>query len=120
MDSNFSINNYVVGLFAHHVILMNNKSSSWSVNSGVMCHICHDVNKFIHFTKLDVAEDITQGDRHSIEALGIGTVELNVSVSNKKQQRCRLYGTLYVLKLSHSLLNVPPATRSEKSFPFTE
>ena len=66
------------------------------------CHLCHDVNKFINFIKLDVAEDITLGDEHSAETLGIGTVELSVSVSDRKQERCRLSETQYVPKLSHS------------------
>ena len=65
---------------------------------GAMRRMCHDVNEFINFTKLDVAEDITLGDRHSAKALGKGTVELNMSVFDGKQQRCRLYETLYVPK----------------------
>ena len=52
-------NDHVVGLFAHHALLTNNERSSWILDSGAMCH---DVNKFINFTKLDVAEDITRGD----------------------------------------------------------
>ena len=59
-------------------------------------------------------------DGYSLETLGIGTVELNVSVSNRKQQRCRLYETLYVPKQSYNLLSVSRATSSGKSFTFTE
>ena len=38
----------------------------------------------INFIKLDVADETTLGDEHSVEALGIRTVDLNVSVSNWK------------------------------------
>ena len=70
--------------------------------------------------KLDKAEYITLGDGHSVKTFGIGTVDLNVRVSDEKQQRCRLFETLYVPKLSYNLLRVSKATRSGKSFTFTE
>ena len=81
---------------------------------GATCHRCHDINKFINMKKLEKAEDITLGDGHSVKAFGIGTIDLNVKVSDEKQQRCRLFETLYVPKLSYNLL------RSGKSFIFTE
>ena len=110
-----------VGLFAHHALRTNNnEKSSWIVDSEVTCHMCHDIDKFINMKKLDKVEDITLGDEHSVKAFGIGTVDLNVRVSDKKQQRCRLFETLYVPKLPYKLLSVSKATRSGKSFTFTE
>ena len=41
-------------------------------------------------------------------------------MSDEKQQRCRLFETLYVPKLSYNLLSVSKATRAGKSFTFTE
>ena len=82
--------------------------------------MCHDIDKFINMKKLDKAKDITLGDGHSVKAFGIGTVDLNVIVSDEKQQRCRLFETQYVPKLSYNLLSVSKATRSGKSFTFTE
>ena len=41
-------------------------------------------------------------------------------VSDEEQQRCRLFEKLYVPKLSYNLLSVSKATRSGKSFTFTE
>ena len=67
--------------------------------------MCHDIDEFINMKKLDKAEDITLGDRHSVKTLGIGTIDLNVKVSDEKQQRCRLFETLYVSKLSYNLLS---------------
>ena len=87
--------------------------------SGATYHMCHDIDKFINMKKLDKAEDITLGDGHSAKAFGIGTVDLNARVSDEKQQRCRLFETLYVTKLSYNLLSVFKATRSGKSFTFT-
>ena len=40
--------------------------------------MCHDMYKLINFTKLDVAENISL-----VEALGIGTIELNMSVQQE-------------------------------------
>ena len=118
VGSSRSKNDQVVGLFAHHALSTNNEKSSWIVYSErrVVCI----TNKFVNFTKLDVAEDITLVNGHSVEALEIGTLEFVVSVSDRKQQRCRLYETLYVTKLSYNLLSVSRATRSSKSFIFTE
>ena len=77
-----SKNEHVVGLFAHHALTTNNnEKSSWVVDSGATCHMCHDIDKFINMNKLDKAEDITLGDGHSVKAFGVGTVDLNVRVS---------------------------------------
>lgn len=86
-DSSGYENDHVVGLFAHHVLLTNNKKSEWIVDSGTTCHICHDLKKFVDFRKLNVAEEITVGDGYSVEALEIGTIELNMNVSDRKQQK---------------------------------
>ena len=101
VERSCSKNEDVVGLFAHHALTtINNEKSSWIVDSGATCHMCHDIDNFINMKKLDKAEDITLGDGHSVKAFGIGTVDLNVRVSDEKQQRCRLFETLYVPKLS--------------------
>ena len=108
-------------MFAHHALTTNNNEKrSWIVDSGVTCHMCHDIDKFINMKKLNKAEDITLGDGHSVKAFGIGTADLNVKVSDKKQQRCRLFETLYVPKLSDYLVSVSKATRSGKLFTLTE
>ena len=110
-----------VGVFTHHALTTNtNEKRSWIVDSGATCHMCHDIDKFINMKKLDKAEDITLGDGHSVKVFGIGTVDLNVRVFDEKQQRCRLFETLYVPKLSYYLISVSKAFRSGKSFTFTE
>ena len=110
-----------VGLFAHHALTTNNnEKSSWIVDSRATCHMWHDIDKFINMKKLDKAEDITVGDGHSVKAFGIATVDLNERISDEKQQRCRLFETLYVSKLSYNLFSVSKAARSGKSFTFTE
>ena len=121
VEPSCSKNEHVVELFAHHTLTTNNnEKSSWIMDSGATCHMCHDIDKFINMKKLDKAEDITLSDGHSVKAFGIGTVDLNVRVSDKKQQRCRLFETLYVPKLSYNLLSVSKATKLGKSFTFTE
>ena len=81
-----SKNEHVVGMFAYDALTTNNnEKSSWIVDSGVTCHMCHDIDKFINMKKLDKAEDITLGDGHSVKAFGIGTVDLNVRVMEKNK-----------------------------------
>ena len=86
VEPSCSKNEHFVRLFAHHVLTTNNnEKSSWIVDSGATSHMCHDIVEFINMKKLDKAEDITLGDGHSVKALGIGTVDLNVRMSDEKQ-----------------------------------
>ena len=86
MDPSCSKSEHVVGLFAHHALTTNNnEKSSWIVDSGATYHMCHNIDKFINMKKLDKSEDITLGNGHSVKAFGIGTVDLNVRVSEEKQ-----------------------------------
>ena len=97
---------------------MKRAHGSWILERHVICAmiLIYQYEKFINMKKLDQAEDITLSDGHSVKAFGIGTVNLIVRVSDEKQQRCRLFETLYVPKLSYNLLSVSKATRSGKSF----
>ena len=83
-----------VGLLTHHALRSNVGKNNWIVDSGATCHMCHDARSFINLKRLETAEEITLGDRYSVEALGIGTLELNVSVPGRNYQKCRLNETL--------------------------
>lgn len=53
------------------------------------------------FESFDVTQEITlDGDGNLVEALGKGTIEMSLKLSNKNQQGCYLYEILYVPKLS--------------------
>ena len=93
-----------VGLLTHHALISNVGKNNWIVNSRATCHMCHDARSFINLKRLEIAEEITLGDGYSVEALGIGTIELNVSVPGRNYHKCRLYETLYIPKLSYNLL----------------
>ena len=71
VEPSCSKNEHVVGLFAHHALTTNNnEKSSWIVDSGATCCMCHDIDKFINMKKLDKAEDITLGDNIQLKHLG--------------------------------------------------
>ena len=70
----------------HALTTNNNEKSSWIVDSVVICYMCHDIDKFINMKKLDKAEDITLGHGHSVKAFGIGTVDLNVRMSDESNK----------------------------------
>ena len=90
MEPSCSKNEHI-GLFAHHGLTTNNnEKSSWIVDSGATCHMCHDIDKFINMKKFDKAEDITLGDGHSVKAFGTGTVDLNVRVSDEKNKTTKV------------------------------
>lgn len=69
---------------------------------------------------LDAAEEITLRDGYSVEVLGIGTIEVNMKVLDGKWQKCMLYESLYVAKLSYNLLSVSKSTKCGKTFIFSE
>ena len=46
---------------------------------------------FIDIKKIEETKKITTRDRFSLEAIGIGTVELFVNISNAGAQRCRFF-----------------------------
>ena len=53
VEPSCSKNEHVVGLFAHHALTTNNnEKSSWIVDSGATCHMCHDIDKFINMKKI--------------------------------------------------------------------
>ena len=74
--------------------------------------------KLLSFRKLDVMKKSTLGNGYSVKALRIGLIELNMRVSNRKQQRCKLYETLYAMKILYHLPSVLKAMKSRKTFVF--
>ena len=55
-----------------------------------------------------------------MEAVGKGTVELFMNVPKDTVKRCRLFDVLFMPQLSYILLSVSKATKSGKTFEFSQ
>ena len=73
----------IAGLVTEHV-LSANRRSSWVVDSGVTCHMCDNQKLFDQIIGLEMPQEITVGDGHSVQATGWGDVILRMNVLNGK------------------------------------
>ena len=66
------------------------------------------------------AESVTLGDGHKMEALGRGTVVLDLELPSGRTRRCHLADVLYVPDLAFSLVSVTKASDRIGSAVFTD
>ena len=55
-----------------------NVADAWMLDSGATRHMCHQINLFSDFCKLDKEIDVQMGDGRIIKAIGIGKVFIKV------------------------------------------
>ena len=95
-----------IGPVTSSILFTSKKETKLIIDSEATCHMCNDAEKCMDFESFDVAQEITLGDGHSVEALEKGTIEMSLKLPNKNQRECYLYETLCVPKLSFDLLSV--------------
>ena len=110
----------VVGLVTGQLLsaTTSNEVGSWIVDSGTTCHLCNDRSIFTVFNSLENPQEIVLGDGHTLDAVGVGDVVLNLVVDGKIKKR-RLRDVLYVPKLEYNLLSVSKATETGKKVKFS-
>ena len=107
----------IVGLVTEHA-LSANRRSNWVVDSGATCHMCNNEELFDQIIGLEIPQEITVGDGHSVQATGRGDFILRMNVPNGKIRKCKLSDVLYVPDLLHNFLSVSKAASNGKSFEF--
>ena len=95
-------------------------TSCWIIDSGATCHICHERELFVDFKNLQEKQKVILGDGRSLEAVGIGTVELELVLDNDISRRCEVHSVLYVPGLSYNLLSVARITDRGKRVKFLD
>ena len=80
--------------------------------------MCNNEELFDQIIGLEMPQEITVGDGHSVQATSRGDVILRMNVLNVKIQKCKLSDVLYVPDLSHNLVNVSKGASNRKSFEF--
>ncbi len=66
-----------------HALLARSKRD-WIVDSGATCH---DRTMFTEMKDLNPNEKVTLGDGHDLEAVGEGTVDMEMLLPNGRQQK---------------------------------
>ena len=68
-----------VGLVTRHVLgVRESAPHHWIVDSGATCHICNSKELFEELRPLPSPQKVTLGDGRTLEAIGIGTVEVKL------------------------------------------
>ena len=90
------------------------------MDSGATCHMCNDDKKFATLQRLRKPQEVMLGDGHVLEAIGRGTVSLDMKLPAANSRMFKLRDVLYVPKLSYNLLSVSKAAEAGKVTQFTE
>ncbi len=75
--------------------------SEWLVDSGATSHTVNDRRLLTEVQDLDPGESVTLGDGNRLEVKSVGTVDVEMSLTNGSTRKCSLQEVLYVPKLSY-------------------
>lgn len=109
----------IISLVAENTLAVNGKSN-WIVDSGATCHMCNEEELFEEISSLEIPQDITVGDGYSVQAIGKGTVTLEMNISENRNVVCKLSDVLFVPQLSYNLLSVSKGATNGKKFQFED
>ena len=85
--------------------------------------MCNDREQFIDFRELSNIQEVTLGDGHTLDGMGIGTVRIETLLPDGNTQKCRLEKVLYVLyvpELSYNLLSVSKVVEAGNTTNFSK
>ena len=109
-----------MGLFTCHILGVREPAQDWILNSGATCHICNSKELFTDFQVLSKPQKVTLGDEHSLEAVGMGSVEVRLKLPHGESRIGQLSDKLYVPSLAFNLLSMSKITEAGKSVKFSE
>ena len=109
----------IVGLVTDHA-LSDNRRSNCFVDSDANCHRYNNEELFDKVICVEMPQEITVGDGHSIQATGRGDVILRMNMPNGKIRKCIISDALYVPDLSLNLLSVSKAASNGERFEFRQ
>lgn len=85
------------------------KMMRWLIDSGASSHMTQRKELLADYRDLDKPEKVSLGDGHTVEAVGIGSVHLNMLFKVSEPKKCVMYRVLYVPKLACNLFSVRAA-----------
>lgn len=106
-------------LIVGHALSVASKGN-WIIDSGATSHMCNNKEQFNELNPLDKPVQVSLGDGHVLDATHEGTVALEMLLPNGSTKNVKLKNTLYVPKLSYSLLSVSRASKSGMTTKFSK
>ena len=107
-----------VGLVMQHTLLSHSTNTTWLVDSGATCHMCHDKNMFAEYESLNSPLKVTVGDGNEVDGVGRGVVLLNSVLPSGRSRSIKLHNVLHVPRLAYNLFSVSAATERDKTVKF--
>ena len=98
----------------------NETSNNWLIDSGASCHMTNQRDGYTDFKEFEKPQKVSLGDGHKLDALGRGTVVVNMMIDNNKSTRAELTNALYVPDLRCNLFSVRSATENGKVIHFAK
>lgn len=89
---------------------MGNWDYSWCFDSGASSHMCNDLSLFTTFSDYDTKE-VYVANGSSVEAQGVGTVNLKIFIDDGKSMNVNINNVLYVPELDENLISVFKLTK---------
>ena len=97
----------------------NNSSTTWYIDSGASQHMSHQKDSMEDYVEFATPEKVRLGDNRVIEALGKGSVWVQVKVE-ENYKRAKLQDVLYVPDLAKNLFSVSAVTKKKYSMSFDQ
>lgn len=94
--------------------------SNWIVDAGATCHMCNDKEQFVELSQLSEKQEVTLGDGHTLDGVGIGTGKIETLLPDGNTRQCSLRNVLYVPKLSYNLLRVSKTAEAGNTTKFSK
>lgn len=96
-----------VGLTVRHALsACDVQTYHWVLDSGATSHMCNDRALFTDMVTMKQPHNVMLGDDHHVEAVGRGTVMLDIECSPGRTKKCTLTDVLYVPGLTFNLISV--------------
>ena len=93
-------------------------NASWIIDSGASRHMTAHRAYFTEYRLLEVPEKVSLGDGHTVDAIGIGTVGIMLTLGRKVSRAGTIHDVLHVPRLAENLFSVRSATEKGKIIQF--
>ena len=90
----------------------------WLVDSGASSHMTYRGDYFTQYQPFSVPKRVSLGDGRVVEAVGVGTIRLNMFFKVSNAKRATMYNVLYVPQLACNLFSVSAAAKKGNTVKF--
>ena len=92
----------------------------WLMDSGASSHMIPKREYFTKYRSFSIPEKVSFGDGRVVEAVGVGTIRLNVLFKVSNSKRAVMYDVLHVPKLACNLFSVRAAAKRGNTVKFCQ